>query len=154
MVDPVLDPELELELARRWHELGDHVVNGVGFGEAGCTCLAVGRRLRVLVTDLLAEPSEEPTGLGAVVLNPLTGEVWVRASHPALVAPDQGPSSQDWTDPTTGTWSAWFDLARPLLVRTEGWALPSGSSHGHTAADERLSRSELGEAGLPGEVRS
>lgn len=121
VVDPVFDAELELELSRRWHELGDHVVSGVSFGEDGCTCLAVGRRLRALVTDLLREPLEEPAGLGAVVVNPLTGGVWVRASHPNLAAPGLEAPGQDWSDPTTGTWLVWADLPRPLLVRAQGW---------------------------------
>lgn len=126
--DAMLLAEFENDLARRWHRQSDHILVGVGLGEDGCTCVAIGPRLRALVTDLVTESMEEPTGLGAVVANPLTGGVWVRATHPNLpyLAPEA--PGQDWADPMSEDWFTWAELPRPLLSRANGWVPPTAPS--------------------------
>lgn len=136
-VDAALLAEFENDLAFRWHRQSDHILTGVGLGEDGCTCVDVGRRLRALITDLLNEPSEERAGLGAVVANPLTGGVWVRASHPRLPSLAPEAPGQDWADPMSEAWFAWADLPRPLLLRADGWVPPIARSGGESTADQR-----------------
>lgn len=123
--DAALLAEFENELAFRWHRQSGHNLAGVGFGEDGCTCVDVGRRLRPLVTDLVTELSAEPAGLGAVVANPLTGGVWVRASHSNLPSVAPEAPGQDWADPMSEAWFAWAELPRPLLLRADGWVPPT-----------------------------
>lgn len=136
--DAALLAEFENDLALRWHRQSDHILTGVGLGEDGCTCADVGRRLRTLVTDLLTELSEEPAGLGAVVANPLTGGIWVRASHPNLPSVAPEAPGQDWADPMSEAWFEWADLPRPLLARANGWVPPTAPSRGGSTADQRL----------------
>ncbi len=122
----LLAAAFERDLARRWHAGTEHAARGLALGLAGCDCIALGGRLHDLVLGLSAELVAEPPGLGAVVVNPLTGGVWVRGSHPDL--PWQGPeqSPQDWSDPTSERRFEWADLAGPLLVMAKGWKPPSG----------------------------
>jgi hypothetical protein len=138
LIDAGLVADLERDLALRWHRQSEHILQGIGLGEPGCTCLAMGHRLRTLVTGLLVDPLEEPPGLGAVVANPVTGEVWVRAAHPQLPSPGPDGGRQDWTDPASGSWFVWQDLPQPLLVRAKGWepGVPQPLDVGDRVADK------------------
>lgn len=112
--------------ARAWHAVsGEQVDDAVVFGGPGCTCRQYASQVRAVFALLTGAPVPEPAGLGAVVINPLADKVWVRAAHPAL--PWRDPSVDvvgDWTDPTTGQWSTWKDLLRPLVMQTPGWTPP------------------------------
>ena len=123
--DSTLIEQFERELARRWHAQSDHILADVGLGDEGCTCLTVGRRLRTLVAALIAEPAQEPPGLGTVVCNPLTGGVWVRGTDVRLYKRESAVPDQDWIEPYGDGWYSWRELPRPLIMLSEGWALPT-----------------------------
>ena len=123
--DTSLMQGFEHDLSRRWHAQSDHGLDGVALGDAECTCLAVGPRLRSLVAELLSEPKEEPPGLGTVVCNPMTGGVWVRGSIVRLHRHGADVPDQDWIEPFGEGWYSWRELPRPLIVCAEGWVPPS-----------------------------
>lgn len=110
---------------RAWHALSDHVLDGVPLDGNGCACRNYAPLAKQVVDLFTGAPVPEPDGLGAVVMNPLTDQVWVRTAHPAL--PWQDPSVDvvgDWADPTSENWYTWDDLPRPLVVQSTGWKVP------------------------------
>lgn len=113
-----------IEMAvRAWHAVSDHVLEGIGLDQPGCDCRNYGLYVKRVVDLFTGEPSPEPDGLGAVVENPLTGGVWVRASHPNLPPEDPALVVQQWTD-AEGDWFTWEDLPQPLVMQSPGWTPP------------------------------
>ncbi|WP_028638642.1 hypothetical protein [Nocardioides sp. URHA0032] len=129
--NPTNLPSVEM-VARAWHALSDETLDAIPFGGEGCTCRKhAPYALRVL--DLLYGPgAAEPDGLGAVVINPFNGGVWVRAAHPSLPWYDSATASlQDWSDPTREdhfTWNELRQLHGPLAVQSSGWTPPEPSA--------------------------
>lgn len=120
---PETGDSLRLEaLARAWHALSHHAQDGAPFGGPSCACETVAPRLVQILAWFDPATVREPVGLGAVVTNPLTGGVWVRAGHPDLPWRGGGnPAPQTWADPASENWFMWDDLPRPLQVETTGW---------------------------------
>lgn len=117
-------PTVEL-VARAWHAFSDHALEGVPLDGNGCKCRYYAPLAKQVVGLFTGEPVFEPGGLGAVAVNPLTDQVYVRVGHPAL--PWQDPSVEvigDWADPTGGNWFTWADLPRPLVIQSTGWPPP------------------------------
>lgn len=112
-------------VARAWHALSAHASDGIALGGNGCTCRYYAPRAKQVVDLFTGEPVSEPDGLGAVVVNPPTDQVYVRAGHPALPWHDRSVNViGDWADPTCEEWFTWGDLPRPLVVHNTGWVPP------------------------------
>lgn len=120
------NPALTVEMAAKaWHALSDHALDGVPLNGNGCNCRYYAPWAKKVVDLFTGVPQPEPDGLGAVVVNPLSDQVWVRSAHPVL--PWRDPPVDvvgDWADPTSGDWSTWDALPRPLVVQSTGWKVP------------------------------
>ena len=103
----------------------------------GCNCRYYAPWVKQVVDLFIGEPVPEPDGLGAVVVNPLTGNVYVRDAHPNLPwhNPDEDAPEQ-WSDPSNEDWFVWKDLPRPLVVQSTGW-VPPAPAPSHTAPEPR-----------------
>ena len=122
-------PDAEM-VARAWHWITEEgAIDAAPFDGEDCSCRNhVPYALRLLAL-FCGGPLPEPNGLGAVVMNPLTGAVWVRAAHPSLPWHDPAAASpQQWSDPTCEDWFVWDDLPRPLVVQERGWTPPEPSA--------------------------
>lgn len=109
-------PDEEM-VARAWHALSDEPLDAIPFAGDGCTCRNYAPHALRVLELFCGIPMPEPDGLGAVVVNPLAGGVWVRAAHPSLPWYDpESASPQQWSDPTCEDWFVWDDLPRPLVV--------------------------------------
>ncbi|GAA4704236.1 hypothetical protein [Nocardioides conyzicola] len=118
-------PDMEM-VARAWHEVWDEPLGTVPFGSNGCHCRNYAPYAKGVLELFYGDPIAEPDGLGAVVVNPLTGGVWVRAAHPSLPWHDPASASpQEWSDPTREDHYVWADLPRPLVVQSIGWKPPT-----------------------------
>lgn len=121
-------PDMEM-VARAWHALGDEPLDAIPFDGDGCNCRNYAPYARRVLELFYGEPVPEPDGLGAVVVNPLTGKVYVRDAHPALPWHNPGDDApEQWSDPTCEDWFVWDDLLRPLVVHERGWTPPSPTS--------------------------
>lgn len=121
-------------VARAWHALSDEAMDGIPFDGRGCTCRNYAPHAKQVLDLFTGEPVPEPDGLGAVVVNPFTDQVFVRAAHPRLPWHDPAAAApQQWADPTCEDWFVWADLPRPLVMQSPGWKLPS-----QTVAPRRL----------------
>lgn len=112
-------------VARAWHALSDEAIEGIPLDGPGCTCRNYAAQAKQVVNLFTGEPIPEPDGIGAVVVNPLTGKVYVRGAHPNL--PWYDPASvahEQWADPTCEDWFMWDDLPRPLVMQSPGWTPP------------------------------
>jgi hypothetical protein len=112
-------------VARAWHAISDEPLVAVQFGGEGCGCRNYAPYALRVLELFYGDPPPEPEGLGAVVVNPLTDKVYVRAAHPAL--PWHNPEEdapEQWADPTREDWFLWNDLPRPLVVHSLGWRPP------------------------------
>lgn len=122
---PVTTPTADM-VARAWHALSDHALDGVPLDGTGCTCRNYASHVKAVVDLLTGQPNDEPDGLGAVVVNPLTDKVYVRDAHPNL--PWHNPeddSPQHWSDPSNEDWFTWAELPRPLVIQSTGWTPPA-----------------------------
>lgn len=121
--NPATPPTTEMAV-RAWHAVSDHALDGVGLDQPGCDCRNYAAYVKRVVDLFTGEPIPEPDGLGAVVENPFTGGIWVRASHPSLPPSDPAPVSQQWTD-ADGDWFTWEELPRlGLVMQSPGWTPP------------------------------
>lgn len=120
----------DLDIARAWHRLSDHGRAGAAFDGPACTCSRHALRVRQLLNWVIDNPATEPSGLGAVVANPITGSIWVRAAHPHLPWKGTDQAPQEWADPTAERWFAWDDLPRPLELKAPGWQPPADGAAG------------------------
>lgn len=117
---------LTVEMAvRAWHAVSDHSLDGVGLDQPGCDCRNYGSYVKRLVDLFTGQPVAEPDGVGAVVVNPFTGKVYVRDAHPNLPwhNPDENAPEQ-WSDPTCEDWFTWDALPKPLVMQSPGWVPP------------------------------
>lgn len=119
--DTPTEPTAEM-VARAWHAFSDEAVQGIAFGSTRCECRQHASQAKWVLGLFTGQPVIEPSGLGAVVVNPLTGKVYVRDAHPALPwhNPDENAPEQ-WSDPTNEDWFVWEDLPRSLVVQSPGW---------------------------------
>lgn len=123
--DSTTTPSVDM-VARAWHALSDEPIEAVAFDGEGCTCRNWAPYALRVINLFYGPPTPEPDGLGAVVIDPFTDAVWVRAAHPALPWHDPATSApQEWTDPASGDWFAWADLPQPLVVHSTGWTPPA-----------------------------
>lgn len=121
-------PSVEM-VARAWHALSDEPVDAVAFDGEGCTCRNWAPYALRVIKLFFGPPTPEPDGLGAVVVNPFTSDVWVRAAHPALPWNDPATfAPQEWCDPTSEDWFMWADLPQPLVVHSTGWTPPTAAA--------------------------
>lgn len=117
-------PDLDA-VARAWHALSDEPVDGIPLDGEECRCRAMAPSVRRVLDLFYGNPLDEPEGLGTVVVNPLTGGVWVRAAHPSLPWYDpQADAAEQWADPTCEDWVTWERLPQPLVVVNPGWTPP------------------------------
>lgn len=118
-------PSVEM-VARAWHALSDEPIDAIAFDGEGCTCRNWAPYALRVINLFYGPPTPEPEGLGAVVVNPLTGGVWVRGAHPALPWHDPATfAPEEWSDPTSESWFMWSDLPQPLVVHSTGWTPPA-----------------------------
>ena len=135
-------PTIEMA-ARAWHALSDEVLDGIGFDDAACTCRNYAPYVKKVLDLFSGQPIPEPEGLGAVVVNPFTDQVFVRAAHPALPWHDPGTASpQQWADPTREDWHMWDDLPGPLVMQSPGWTPPTAHPTQRSASPSPLEQSE------------
>lgn len=121
---PPVPPTVEMAV-RAWHAVSDHILDGVGLDQPGCDCRNYGSYVRRVVEVFTGPPIPEPTGIGAVVVNPFTGKVYVRDAHPNLPwhKPDENAPEQ-WSDPTCEDWFTWDALPKPIVMQSPGWLPP------------------------------
>ena len=113
-------------VARAWHALGDEPLDAIPFDGDGCECRNYAPYARRVLELFYGDPTPEPDGLGAVVVDPFTGGVLVRAAHPSLPWYDPASASpQEWSNPTREDHYVWADLPRPLVVQSTGWTPPA-----------------------------
>ncbi|GCD90167.1 hypothetical protein NLS1_21730 [Nocardioides sp. LS1] len=140
-------------LARAWHSLSDHGRDGALFGAPICNCSILATRIARLLDWVTRDAVVEPTGLGAVITNPVTQEVFVRAGHPAY--PWAGPLNppEQWENPATGEWFQFQDLARPRLIQAAGWDPPTATGPASTSEPSSRGRGRgRGRSSWPGAI--